>query len=286
MSECLVTKLKGIVDNDNLPIYGAIKVKVGNGEFDFGVCNKAGTTISWNNVIDQITLSNGTVITSPYTFPVGSENAMTRFVGTLTRETTFVITNKYNITRIYDNTPNVVWPSLEELKYADIREFRNRYGVITDTDNKSISELITMFPNITALDFAGFKITGNISSLAVWQNLTEFSSVDHLANVAFEGNIESLASLISLGGSGANDFRTPNVTGTLEGLVEGQVSNGRNSGNMILQLGLSAVTLNNTEVNKTIRITFTASEVSIDGTVLSDHLATYDVTSGTWTYAE
>lgn len=224
-NDCLVTKLKGVIDNDSLAKLGSIKINATYKEN--ATDNDLALLLRATEPIKVIAKGNGCVATSiaglanedkELTIPVGASYATVYF-----KNATYPIeiTGKYNIVFIDQmSSSNIFTIDLEEVKYAS--------SLSAFTSCKAVGD-INVFENnqvIKDLDISDSEAIGNISALASCQNLETLRA----ARTAIDGDISSLSKLTSLI---ALEIGNSNIEGSIESFVEGQYDNGRITANYI-----------------------------------------------------
>lgn len=120
----------------------------------------------------------------------------------------------------------------------------------------------------------------NIADYKYLTNLTVLSYGDY--NTVTKGNIAELGNLHNL--TTLQGRLNPNVTGSIEGLVEAMWDggNGRTSGNLVANVHSGGVTFKGASYSERLRLEFGASSVAVKIDNQAGTLwATYD---GTWTY--
>lgn len=210
MENCLVTKLKGTVDNNNLHYLGELRVKCLEHENPNG-----GTTfISVSGTDVSLKLLSGTY-TDKVHIPSGS---------------TGIFTPIYNVTEITQNSqsqcrietpPHEVlkWSltSIKEVYFAGTFDFAEvskedvypsvtyifiRTNVIFDIDKVNVSA----FPNLVSIRFYNGQCIGNVVGLAEFPNLISFATGGGV-NYTVTGVVEDLAeALVAKGRTGQFDL--------------------------------------------------------------------------------
>lgn len=223
MGNCLVTKLKAVVNNDNLEKFGVLVLKTTSkdqGAYKLSVSMQNPGTI---DAVDGGTIKSygrgGTTDTHqdiPALTPEG-----TTWKAALSTENTFELKNKYDLLTLsmfsdeyYDNF------DLAQLKGCyNLKVFT---GCVTG-NLSSISELTSLTKlNLTRASNSR-KLKGDISSLASLLNLTNLG-LDR--NTALTGSISDLGTLVNLKELAMRDT---GVVGAIEEFVAAQIGNGRNN---------------------------------------------------------
>lgn len=211
--DCLVTQLKGTVNNNNLPELG----KLVYSGVDIVAIRFAGTagSISWVN--GQVTNTAGTV-TYESPIAISASAASRRFVpgGSNAK---IVLENKYALTHI-------AWPcDLNELKYC--------------------GNLIIV--GVAPLD--GYKMRGDIANLALLSNLEEFISECNNVSELLYGDIKVFGGLTKI--KNLNFRRQAGIYGAFEDVIAGQIHNGRTGA--VKATGIEIKSLNSSLVNITFK---------------------------------
>lgn len=270
MKNCLVTKLNGVVDNDNLEVLDHFKITFAPGEFHLRITNNAAWVIDCDNVTDQIIWGSSTVAV----FPINSTAVVEHyFHGTLTKETTFDFCSKYAITRMdvaavgitkmYNTngcpiTSFNFHPNVSDAK-INISEFKGREMTIMRispataiSGSLNLSDIVTSA--LSELSLASIGVSGDISVLGICSGITSIT------------------------------LNNSSVTGNLERLLETLHANGRQSTDLVLRF------INTTNISSNIpaatiypiKVIFSASGCEVRTVTTNFLLATYDGTS--WTY--
>lgn len=244
MANCLITKLKGTVNNDRLGKLGEVRLLVPKTATYFAV--KADTEDKVLLTLKGGTFDNGrdTMYANVSGFSTGSVN-LSAEVGEI------IATNKYNITELM-----CVYPyDFSDFRYSKI----NSIEFVNNLNEGIVNKLVEIGLNIDSFteflypkyitklncSFNGFKrnITGELSSLAALTNLEELSLINtfvtgdisnisnctkiqilNLSNNDITGNIKSLGKMTSLK---KVQIYSTKITGTLEEFVQVQRAAGR-----------------------------------------------------------
>lgn len=193
MGNCLVTKLKGVVNNDSLLKMGEAKmhvtstngnylemaIKAGKGSAVFNFSYSVQTRL---NGVDQGVVSSITV----------PENSVLLFYPTANTKLTVSIENKYALNRL-DTSDAVPVIEFEGFAYTDMTFIQFRRGYSIGLKANEIAN-----PDLTWIRASG--VEGDIESFAGCTNLTdlELSGVDGGPTYVLYGNVESLAPLTGL----------------------------------------------------------------------------------------
>ena len=206
MGNCLVTKLKGVVDNDNLPVFGELKLHVMKVNPNTQICVEG---VPFEN----ISVVGGTTELTPVRTP---------FDGWISVATagnhTLKVQGKYDITQLYD----VGLEDEEDIKYITglttlkLGIYNSSLGLTLDSGITTLGTFDKM-PNLSYLYLAAPKLTGNITDLLsvhantletivivavrdyskftmLMSDLGKFPNILNFDNVAFspiQGSIES-----------------------------------------------------------------------------------------------
>jgi hypothetical protein len=210
MSNCLVTKLKGRVDNDNLPKNGEFKLEVLDGSNGIGL------------FISNTDTSKGLYVTGNLTVDGGSSSDYKTTAYTIEGTTGYIhIPNKYTLSKLKgkDGTAKErLLFNLKDLKYM------NNLAELIIPGSQNVKGDIAYFgqlPNIEKIQLDGPYIYGNIKSL---KNSTQLTSVIITYSEIINGDIADLGNLTSLI---SFTFFGTSVGGSLESFVAGQISHGR-----------------------------------------------------------
>lgn len=216
MGNCLVTKLKSIVDNENLEIFGVIRLKVPanfsvtNFKCPFG-CSNSGGKFQFTDGITVVSSSTQTDYTSQ------GEAPCTKYI-----DTTHVVFERYDI-----SSENGGWLIFN--KYDNDFTYFDASGLY----NPSPSAWIFM-PNIKYAWYNRIDFADKIYDLSSFKSVTSLINFSISCNCT--GNIQDLGFLTSL-----TNINFPNDTvlpsGSIEDFLNAQVTNGRTSGNLNMWTG-------------------------------------------------
>lgn len=219
-NKCLVTKLNGMVNNDNLPILGALTVKVKSvtsptdnqrkltitvAETETVKVKAVGGSFTKNGVsMTELTLNNSDGVVVLYfsngDYKVNIENKY----GILTLQTAENSIISFNLDEfVLPKTLSIVAMSSGNTGSIDNIKLEDSANVISLKDNTNIS--------------------GNISSLSGYTSLI-YLNLRNCAGIS--GDIESLGGMPSLT---TIDIYGTSIGGTIEGFVAAQVAAGRTS---------------------------------------------------------
>jgi hypothetical protein len=254
MENCLVTKLKGVVDNNNLPILGKMLVVVSTNDPSFKF-NKSATVkvlggtvngqteISINAGIDLLILSS--TIVSDGTYGEGK-------VG--------LLIDKYDLT----NMQRIQKFDLEDILYSPFAFLQ----VLPST----IIENVEKFPVLCKKqEFIGL----NSSSSNIAFDVTELGSNGVMTDIRLVGNKAAYGSLDKAGMSPlTSNFSTPNtknVSLNIETFVGYHRAAGRTTGSMSIQyLGACNCTFNGESVTNQAdnSLSWTATTITLNGVTI------------------
>lgn len=231
MKNCLVTKLKSVVNNDNLVKIGEYKMHVNvDSATDVKIAGSDGTITILGNNNYYFTKNGQQTKTIEYsnvaaTWPAGEYDVL--------------FTNKYSIT-ICENAKGI---DLEVFSFSDgliyISAY-NAHGDISFLNRKNLSLGIVLSGDENK------NVTGPLSAVA--SAVSSNQSV-RLNNTSIIGDIALLG---KTGSTLLSVVDSPYITGSIEGLVDALVSNSVNpftSGSKKVYIARSSVTING-QVNK------------------------------------
>ena len=185
--KCLITKLYGVVENNDLPKLGCIKVSIkseGTTRLKFNVTGNGVTMYSQNK--EKVFVSN----TDSSMSAESSEACSVNITGTVV----LFITNKYDIETfdIYKESGDnfVISMDFDQLKYS---KKIKKFGISGSKVSGDISALSGLI-RITELNVMNTNISGDISALSGMTGLTSIK----LTNSRIEGNISALANMTKL----------------------------------------------------------------------------------------
>lgn len=227
MNKCFVTKLNGVVNNDDLLKIGELRIKIPAGISsvnDVSLKNKVhllglgGTAVYLKNM-NLYNYDGTTKLAGPDEKYVCPDNFVPSVdTASLNKEGTLIIMDKYKL--IEFQTP----PSVNEIDDT-FSWYTNKLrlpGIDFDKSklnllNKDIKEVAFGSYNGDIVDFSRFK---NITSIGISGNI----SSNETTKLTY-GNINSLGSLTRLTNFSCSN--QVNLKGTIEGFVQAQRQNGR-----------------------------------------------------------
>lgn len=270
-TNCLITKLKGSVNNDNLPIYNTIvfdvPANVSSLTYNIGglknVTFKITGDVVMKNSAETNVLCDNTKdynISSPISENIYTKISSGNIGGTLT------LVGKYNISGIETRYNALLFPVKNEPNTLD---YYTSWGFKTKVFNlarnpglkASITEVIDAFPELDVINLpSGTNITGSVADmLTIKSTLLELNigTPNSFTRVA---NINELSEFIAL-----NKLTLySSISGSIEDFVRSQIANGRTTGSMTVNL--TGVTFNGIAVssgNKS--LSWTSTTATFDG---------------------
>lgn len=279
MKNCFLKSFRGTVNNGNLPIYNHLKVVAEASSVNFAFNIPSGATISWDNNTDSISI-NGTVTTSPYISPSRETYTIT---GTLTRETTFFISNAKEIWNIYFGSGT--YKELEKwykelIMKIPLKKMEQLIRSSNLFDEYNLNEF--NFDALTMLEIStNKKVVFNINRFSEKTDMTKMSLyTNSSSNVT--GSINNLKKNLSM--TRIDVRNCSSVTGDVETISSYMSNQGRTSGNLELQLADAAVTFNSQIQNVTLKVVFSNSGCDVKVASSNVIIGTYTKANDTWTY--
>lgn len=308
-NDCLVKRLKGVANNDNLPKYGYFPVEIivpAGKTFsinfrynhvdvtDYIVEGSGEVTVTHNQEWTYLNFTPGTyklLLNGKYNLDgvMWGSNAHAESAGF----TAYAITdlNNFVYTKLQDVRKIEVAGILKDVNPLTTLTYYQIVGGSQYVDKNypklvgTISELVRVFPNLDGLDLqdSANGLEGGIAPLtSLPLTVITLSSISTPA-IPITGNLSDISSIITLN---KISFHNTQVVGSIEAFVEGQITNGKADGTVNVDIRGSQYTLNNLAITSsadygmTIVYDSNGAIVSIDG----DQVATYNKTNNTWTY--
>lgn len=250
MEKCLVTKLNGVVSNNEILKIGELRVKIDSTDTPeyYNHFNATGNEVIVNKLVDD-----GLNAEFPNSF--GTEGG---YDGKLSGKGRLSIMNKYNLTRLELN--QLAFPEfdiLEEIKYMKALASLQSFKQHLNTEKFPYSSVLISL-NVNNID-------GRLSALA---NKIPNVSTLYLSSSSIEGDISELGALIKLV---KIDTSNTNVTGSLESFVAAQRNSGRSICNGItFQNTQTNLTFNGAAINANGSLSWTASTITYNGTTVNN----------------
>lgn len=201
MNKCLVTKLKGVVNNDSLPILGGMFIKINKVDTPTPYTQSIGLSVDKPVKIKIIgegfftdkglTENKGKEIT----YGAGSDSKI--FVSN--EDVTICVLDKYSISQIQNWDNSLDYPTKQgtnkSFQLADLKYCTNLLSINFESNGVigDIAEL-KYAKTLVLLVINGNYITGNLSSLKNLSNLQTLS----LSNTKINGDLSSLSNLTNL----------------------------------------------------------------------------------------
>lgn len=254
-TNCLVTKLKGVVDNNNLPKYGELLWRISSDdvitiEFPIYIWKNCNVEVTGDLSIWDFKETTNYGQTYHYENSTPTHNLSIKIKGS-SGDISF--TDKYSM---FDNPTNTVTVydtvydnDIKSLKYwlKSTKLFLSVFGGKSASQNRyvkrtgTLNDIVEIGVPFTSLDIGYSKnISGNIATIAALKNtLTKFSAY----GTPLSGSIEDLGEctlLVTLNFN--NDI---NIGGTVEGFVARQRAAGRTTAEFTqFDMSYSKVTFN------------------------------------------
>ena len=249
MEKCLITKLNGVVSNNEILKIGELRVKIDSTEAPafYNHFRAWGNEVIVNKLVDD-----GLDAEFPSYF--GTEGG---YDGKLSGKGRLSIMNKYNITSLELNP--LAFPEfdiLEEIKF--MKELRGLQSLKQHLN-------IEKFPYSSVLIFLVVNnIDGKLSALA--SKIPNVSTL-YVDQSSIEGDISELGALIKLN---KIDTSRTNVTGSLESFVVAQRSSGRSiCDGIMFQNPQINLTFNGVAIDANGSLSWTASTITYNGTTIN-----------------
>lgn len=248
MEKCLVTKLNGVVSNNDILKIGELRVKIDSTKSPeyYNHFIATGDKVIVNKLVDD-----GLKAEFPNSF--GTEGG---YDGKLSGIGRLSIMNKYNITSL--ELFQLAFPEFdifEEIKYMKALKSLKSY-------NQNLN--IEKFPYSSVLIYLNVhNIDGRLSELA--SKIPNVSTL-YADRSSVGGNISDLGALIKLT---KIDVSNTNVTGSLESFVVAQRRSGRSTCNGItFQNTQTNLTFNGAAINANGSLSWTSSAITYNGTTV------------------
>lgn len=249
MEKCLVTKLNGVVSNNEILKIGELRVKIDSTDAPeyYNHFNATGNKVIVNKLVDD-----GLNVEFPNSF--GTEGG---YDGKLSGKGRLSIMNKYNLTKLELN--QLAFPEfdiLEEIKYMKELASLQSFNQHLNTEKFPYSSVLTGL-NVHNID-------GRLSALA---NKIPNVSTLYVNNSSIGGDISELGALIKLT---SIDVSNTNVTGSLESFVVAQRSSGRSiCDGITFQNTQTSLTFNDAAITANGSLSWTASTMTYNGTTVN-----------------
>ena len=214
-NNCLVTKLKGTINNDNLPKLGYLKIYVGSSgtihaiQTNTTVRPTVGKNVYVTIIDDHITIT-------------GAENG-----ATMIDSKHGIFTNAYNSRLLINGAEYSEWINIEVKMKYDFNTIRGA-GIYDLSEFKHCSSLrfLIFNPGYGREQGVPNDISGNIEDLAHITTLETYT-VEYMPHIY--GSINKLGPLVNLTtfNFAMSELKPNNVTGSFDGFVAAQKENGR-----------------------------------------------------------
>lgn len=258
MGQCLVTKLKGVIDNENLSVLGTLVFKT----------KKITTpTAATQKIIIQVPSKQTCVVSvkgkdmlydENFANELGKEVSVTNryFTFCVSNGATVFISNKYALNVI--NTANSM-----VLESFNIDELAYSTGIsnITISGSNILGNLkaIKNLSNINTLNLSYCTIAGNLTDLNGGSFLQRISTWRMYGIKGITGNINELDAMPKLTAISFTDS-TSNISGSIEGFIENQMAKGvYNKSDVQLEVRNTNITYQGVRCSKNYRVSWTTS---------------------------
>lgn len=251
MGNCLVTKLAEAVNNDKLPKLGELRfVVTNNSEATSGVRVTFYSNSNTGKPVATLNSGGNFYSNSTLTTSVGGSLEIVSgwpdaYFG---RGDILLISNKYKLSalRVGNNDANDtdIEFDIEQLAYCTSLTSLSLYGANVTGNAKWLSGLTSLdtlnlvgctllgglaylaIPSITKMNLQGAVIEGNIGDLS---SCTALTSLNIRNCTSLQGDISVFGNFTS---AATIDIRGTSLSGTLESVVQGLISNGATSGSI------------------------------------------------------
>lgn len=230
MNNCLITRLKGSVDNDSLLKIGELRLKASKVE----LAKSEGSSLDY--ICHQGGIYSDSDKKKPITHSGIESNSVTIYADS---DSIFSILPKYNLTELYLTGLDSVSGGLSSFNIKGLRNLDIKGNIEDDVENLNkdiVALFITQAPNIKM----------SLDSISKFKNLTYLTLKSPSQLV---GDISRLGSLINL--TNLNIDENTGISGTLESFVQAQRQYGRKTNSTGILCGYLAgtqITFNNEQL--------------------------------------
>ena len=262
-NNCLVTKLKGVVDNNNIPVYGCIKVDIfqrGVAMVQRAIVVACKGTIKSTVPLDIYNLS-GEVIYSQVTQAV-FDNTDTICIVFPDLEGTAWLPVKYEGGfDLPSNIPNIGSFGDGQVGYEiDMSQLEYFTGsgiatsVLVAKGNFEPSTVLGNLVRFDLIEFSNERSGSFVMDLSIVpQKMPNLTSITLNGSMNVSGNVTDLSMNVALT---LLNLRLTKVTGNLEDLFNNMFANGRTSGTLQVQIDETAIKYNGSSYTR-VTATFT-----------------------------
>lgn len=266
MNKCLVTKLNGVVNNDDLLKIGELRIKIPAGISpvnNASINNKVRLlglvgTVVYLKDMNLYNYDGNTKLSGPGEKYVCPDNFVASVdTASLNKEGTLIIMDKYKLTDF--STPS----SVNEIDdtFSWYTKILGLPGIDFDKSklnllNKDIKQLTVGSYNGDIVDFSKFK---NLTSIGISANV----NMNETTRLAY-GNINSLGSLTQLMNFSCSN--QVNLKGTIESFVQAQRQNGRTECSTPVTFSSfnTKITFDGNVIGQRISITWNATTITVN----------------------
>ena len=288
--DCLVTKLKGTVNDSSLPELGCLYFTLQNPSDKLVKIEAIGEDVEFFTPNGEAVFYSSSSKEGSGASKYAVTTSNTIFYVDASTKVRIGVRNKYALEKldVYESEELTVDIDFNDFAYCkklnilsfsttqlsgDISALQNLTALTSiNLNNTQVSGDISALQNLTALTSIGLsntQVSGDISAL---QNLTALTSIglNGLATSDITGNIELLKGLVSLtifkiGGSEWTPYNE--LTGNFKNLCEGMKSAGRTSGTLTFWSGYSGCKFDEDTAlpSGDVVATFSSTEISYSG---------------------
>lgn len=294
-NDCLVKRLKGVVDNDNLPEYGTLAFDVPANSIsdfvNFNVGGFPGQVLSWNGGVTMEEWGGG-FITSPYEIPINAPANLGFKLHSGNTDGTVRIKSKYAMVEGTSSSGLFALPlkygenNIKSISYwfkgknlvfgldrqhvnditGNVEELAENCPTIQSVELESCPNLNV---NINRIDFSGARSFSCHRSGIVSGSLASFKNTG-VGNIAFQSSelghitgdiVDAFGSNIAL--TELCIYKEPNITGSIENFVAAQRAAGRTTGTITIGFDVSGVTYNGNNTIPYSSLTWDANSITV-----------------------
>ena len=234
-NDCLLTKLKGVVDNDNLKIYNTILTRE----------NTSGNVLTFlynaSNPVKIEVIGDGTLVNVDGTVDYGKSREGTNIFAKYSGNGKIKISNKYDITLLHITSStekdlidaeDLVFVNITELELTNIKLDVNKLNITTLSNflftgsnvNGNIVNLLNKNDSLTSVKFNNTNVVGDFYNIK--NTIAEAITTLYMYNSKISGDISAFGRFVNLN---QMSFSATDISGSVESFVQAARAAGRTS---------------------------------------------------------
>lgn len=259
MGQCLVTKLKRVIDNENLHVLGTLVFKTKKVTIPTATTQKIIIQVPYKQTCIVSVKGEDMLYDENFSTELGKEVSVSDrfFTFCVSNGATVFISNKYALNRLNFSSSMVLESfNIDELAYSTsiINIVINNSNILGNL------KAIKNHSNLDTLNLSNCTITGNLTDLNGGSFLQKVNTLRMYNIKGITGNINELDAMPNLTAFSFTDSKS-NILGSIEGFIENQMTKGvYNKSNVVLEFRNTNITYQGVKCSKNYRVSWTTPE--------------------------